>query len=113
MMRGGYVAVQVSAIMTGDPWTDISSAAVGGWVRLRCASELTGEPVSQHQAERMGVTLEVLAELEAAQLVDNTDGKYRAHGMPEPPRKPSDDPARIRERVSRFREAQTPHTPQE
>jgi len=102
-MRGGYIAVQVSALLAGDAFPDLSLAALGGWVRLRASNELTGEPVGERAAERIGLTPEVLAELTAVGLVEDSGARYRAIGMPEPKRYPSNERPAIRDRVARFR----------
>ena len=53
-MRGGYVPVQVATLLQGDGFPDLSLAAVGGWLRIRATSELTGESVTARTAERLG-----------------------------------------------------------
>lgn len=108
MMRGGFVAVQVATLLEGDAFPDLSLAAVGGWLRIRATSELTGEPVSSRVAERLGLTADVLAELVAAGVLEEVDGGHNAIGMPEPPRRPSETPEAWTERQRRHRATVTP-----
>jgi hypothetical protein len=96
--RGGCVILQVSELLQGDAFPDLSPAALGTWVRIKATNEITGEPVGARQVERLGLVAEALAELVEARLVALTDGRYEAIGMPEPPRKPSDEPEAARER---------------
>jgi hypothetical protein len=104
MRRGGCVILQVSVLLQGDAWPDLSLAALGGWVRLQAAHELTGEPIGDRQTERLGVTSDALTELETANLVSRTDAGYLPEGMPDPDRKPSDDPEATRARKALERE---------
>jgi hypothetical protein len=96
-MRGGYVAVQISALLSGDPWPDLSNAALGAWVRLRAVSDLTGEPVTLRAADRLGISGELLAELVAAGVTIKEGDRYAADGMPRYIY-PSEAPEAVRER---------------
>ncbi len=102
--RGGFLAIYPAILLSGDDFPDLSLAAVGAWLRIRATSEMTGEPVSSRTAERLGVTADVLAELIAAGLLTEAEGRLEAIGMPEAPGKPSDSPEAIRGRVAKFRE---------
>jgi hypothetical protein len=101
-VRGGMVLLQISELVSGEAWPDLSNAALGAWVRLRAAGELTGEPVTARQAGRAGATPELLAELVAAKVVVAADGKYVAIGMPAYV-KPSDAPEAVAERMAASR----------
>jgi hypothetical protein len=101
MRRGGCVILQVSELLEGDRFPDLTAAALGTWVRLKAMIEITGEPVGARQIERLCRDESVgraLDELEAAGLLSEADGRYAAIGMPEPPSKPSDRPEATRER---------------
>jgi hypothetical protein len=102
--RGGYVAIFPAILLSGDGFPDLSPAAVGGWLRIRATSEMTGEPVSSRTSERLGVTADVLAELTTAGLLTETEGRLEAIGMPEAPRKPSDSPEAIAARQRAYRD---------
>lgn len=102
--RGGFLAIYPALLLSGDGFPDLSLAAVGGWLRIRATSEITGEPVSSRTAERLGLAADVLAELTTAGLLTETEGRLEAIGMPLAPGKPSDSPEAIRERVAKFRE---------
>jgi hypothetical protein len=102
--RGGFLAIYPAVLLSGDGFPDLSPAAVGGWLRIRATSELTGEPLTTRTAERLGLTADLLAELVGAGVLTETDGRYAAIGMPEPPRKPSDSPEAIAARQRAYRE---------
>lgn len=107
MSRGGYLALRIAVLLTGDSWTDLSVSALGAWVRIKATNDLTEEPVSLRAAERLGVSADNLAELEAAGLLEEADGMYSAGGMAgiKDPR-PSDSPAAVAERMRRYRARQ-------
>jgi hypothetical protein len=96
--RGGFLAIYPAILLSGDGFPDLSLAAVGAWLRIRATSEITGEPVSSRTTERLGVTVDVLAELNAASMLEATDDHYLAIGMPDAPRRPSDTPGAWSER---------------
>jgi hypothetical protein len=102
--RGGFLAIYPAILLSGDGFPDLSPAAVGGWLRIRATSELTGEPLTTRTAERLGLTADLLAELVGAGVLEETGGRYAAIGMPEPPRKPSDTPEAIAARQRTYRE---------
>ena len=102
MRRGGFVGIQVATLLHGDSFPDLSLAGVGAWVRIRAASELTGEPISARAAERLGVGPDVLDELRTAGLLETVDDRLQAIGMPSPG-KPSESPEQERERQEAHR----------
>jgi hypothetical protein len=104
MSRGGFVPCHLSVVLDGDGFADVSAAALGAWLRLRCLGEFTGQAVRFKALERRGVSVDMLAELVTAGIATETDGAFEAIGMPGIPRKPSDEPEEIRGRVARFRE---------
>jgi hypothetical protein len=101
-MRGGFVGVQVSALVTGDAWPDLTNAALGAWVRIRATSELSGDPVTPRQADRISSEPERAELLSAGLLEVDGAGSFRAVGMPDY-LKPSDAPEqqRLRRAASR------------
>ncbi|MGD0247849.1 MAG: hypothetical protein ABSB75_02240 [Candidatus Limnocylindrales bacterium] len=103
MRRGGCVILQISELLHGEAFPDLSLAALGAWVRLRAASELTGEPIGKREVDRLGISAEVLAELVGTKIVVADSDHYQAIGMPEPERNPSDDPEKTRERQEAHR----------
>ena len=107
MSRGGYLAIRIAVLLTGDSWSDLSGSALGSWVRIKATNELTEEPVSLRTAERLRVSADDLAELEAAGLLEEVDGLYQAVGMAaiKEPNK-SDLPAAVAERMRRYRARQ-------
>jgi hypothetical protein len=98
MRRGGCVILQVSELLQGAAFPDLSLSALGAWVCLKAAEELTGEGIGPRQMERLGIGAEVLAELSASGLATCTADHWTAAGMPEPAGKPSDAPEAVRER---------------
>jgi hypothetical protein len=108
------VLLQVSELLEGDRFPDLTAAALGTWVRLKAMTEITGEPISARQIDRHGFESSALDELDAAGLLTETDGRFEATGMPEPERWPSATPEAVRKRVAAHRERQRatlPHTP--
>lgn len=102
------VLLQVSELLEGDRFPDLTAAALGTWVRLKAMTEITGEPISARQIERHGFDNLALTELSAAGLLTEADGCFEAIGMPEPERKPSDRPDAWRERQQRSRANRAP-----
>ncbi|MGA2502407.1 MAG: hypothetical protein ABSH20_32095 [Tepidisphaeraceae bacterium] len=104
MTRGGFFAVYASTLLVGDGFPDLTLAGIGGWLRLRAAFDLTEEPVTEARVEQLGLSTELLDELKAAHVLEETDGRYTPVGMPDMPRRPSDEPEATRLRKARERE---------
>ena len=100
--HGGFVPVQTSELLAGDVFPDLTLAAIGGWVRLRATTELTGEPVARRAAERLGLDDAVLDELAAAGVVTFDRTGYLAGGMSDT-RYPSESPAEVKLRQAAHR----------
>lgn len=103
MRRGGCVILQISELLHGEMFPDLSLSALGAWVRLRAAYELTGEPIGKRETDRLGLSAAILAELVDAHVAEDHAGALVAVGMPEPERYPSDDAAQTRERQEAHR----------
>lgn len=102
MSRGGYYVMRPSIILHGPGWAGRSFAARGVWEVIRALNELTEQPVSIEEAERLGMSPDDLAELDNNGLLD-TEGGYTAMGMPQPGKNPSDEPAAVNARKAKSR----------
>jgi hypothetical protein len=107
MSRGGFFPIHVGVLLSGEQFPELSLAGLGAWVRLRGLCELSEAPAGRKALARCGVGDDELDQLVGSGLATETDGAYQAVGMPGLSRKPSDEPAAIRERVQRFREKGT------
>lgn len=104
MTRGGYWPVFSVVLLNGDHFPALSLAALGAWVRIRSIEELNEGPASPDQVARLNLPRDVAEELLTSGVVVEDVGGWRTDAMPPVHRKPSDEPAAIRERVARHRE---------